>query len=322
MRWWRREPIFTSSRSYERRIPGPPRTGLCPWGGYRVSASNDRQRNRENWPRPFGFRRKSGHTSFSPLTVDPPQPAGSASHPSDQDLSPGTPASSDRIFARGVPGARSLRIGAERHPPQECEQALEARFTHLASLGKRSSPLNLSLFFTSSTRNLSCLYLLRIHHPPGPHSSRAEKTQSQTNDHRLSIARNKHVLFPTSPMSTTTTFHHEEVNQHEIQENSPRTQHHRAFRQLRTGPEQQPRYSPHRSCVCDLDGEPLFQPGPWHHEHAIHHQVRDDCQFGYQLLRSRAPQPYQLPRNRRWLQFRCGQRLFPGLAHHHLRVQH
>ena len=46
---------------------------------YRVSASDERRRNRENWPRPFGLRRKAGHTSFSPSTVDPPQPSGSAS---------------------------------------------------------------------------------------------------------------------------------------------------------------------------------------------------------------------------------------------------
>src|SRR6266567_9496783 len=46
---------------------------------YRVSASDDRRGNRENWPRPEGLRRKSVHTSFSPLTVDPPQPSGSAS---------------------------------------------------------------------------------------------------------------------------------------------------------------------------------------------------------------------------------------------------
>ena len=55
---------------------------------YRVSASDEQQRNRENWPRPFGLRRKSGHTSFSPSTVGPPQPSGSAS--------------SGRIFARNA----------------------------------------------------------------------------------------------------------------------------------------------------------------------------------------------------------------------------
>jgi len=46
---------------------------------YRVSASDDRRGNRENWPQPAGLRRKSGHTSFSPSTVGPPQPSGSAS---------------------------------------------------------------------------------------------------------------------------------------------------------------------------------------------------------------------------------------------------
>jgi hypothetical protein len=50
--------------------------------------SDARQRTGENRPRPFGLRRKSGHTSFSPLTVDPPQPSGSAS--------------SGRIFARNA----------------------------------------------------------------------------------------------------------------------------------------------------------------------------------------------------------------------------
>ena len=47
--------------------------------GYRVYQSDDGRRSGENWPRPFGLRRKSGHTSFSPSTVDPPQPSGSAS---------------------------------------------------------------------------------------------------------------------------------------------------------------------------------------------------------------------------------------------------
>ena len=41
--------------------------------------SDERQRNRENWPRPFGLRRKFGHTSFSPSTLEPPKPSGSAS---------------------------------------------------------------------------------------------------------------------------------------------------------------------------------------------------------------------------------------------------
>jgi len=35
--------------------------------------SDERQRNRKNRPRPFGLRRKSGHTSFSPSTVGAPQ---------------------------------------------------------------------------------------------------------------------------------------------------------------------------------------------------------------------------------------------------------
>ena len=58
---------------------GPHESFFDSWGGYRVSASDDRRGNRENWPRPAGLRRKSGHTSFSPLTVDPPQPSGPAS---------------------------------------------------------------------------------------------------------------------------------------------------------------------------------------------------------------------------------------------------
>ena len=31
----------------------------------------------ENWPQPSGLRRKSGHTSLSSSTVDPPQPSDS-----------------------------------------------------------------------------------------------------------------------------------------------------------------------------------------------------------------------------------------------------
>src|SRR6266568_8844569 len=90
-RW---EPIFLISRTEERRIPGPPRTGRCPWGGYRVSASDEGQRDGENWPQPSGFhpiaqrpragdpglRRKSPHTLLSSSTVDPPQPSDSASY--------------------------------------------------------------------------------------------------------------------------------------------------------------------------------------------------------------------------------------------------
>ena len=48
---------------------------------YRVSANDEGRRNVERWPRPFGLRSKSGHTSFSPSTVGPPQPSGSASSP-------------------------------------------------------------------------------------------------------------------------------------------------------------------------------------------------------------------------------------------------
>jgi len=33
----------------------------------------------ENWPRPFGLRWKSGHTSLSSSTVGPPQPSDSSS---------------------------------------------------------------------------------------------------------------------------------------------------------------------------------------------------------------------------------------------------
>ena len=41
--------------------------------------NDERQRNVEKRPPPFGLRRKSRHTSFSPSTVRPPQPSGSAS---------------------------------------------------------------------------------------------------------------------------------------------------------------------------------------------------------------------------------------------------
>jgi len=41
--------------------------------------SDERQRNGENRPRPFGLWRKSGHTLFSPSTLEPPKPSGSAS---------------------------------------------------------------------------------------------------------------------------------------------------------------------------------------------------------------------------------------------------
>ena len=41
--------------------------------------SDERQRNGENRPRPFGLRRKSGHTLLSPLCLEQPNPADSAS---------------------------------------------------------------------------------------------------------------------------------------------------------------------------------------------------------------------------------------------------
>ena len=63
---WRREPIFLSSRSEEGQHTG------C------IRATSDAEMG-GNWPRPERLRRKSGHTSFSPSAVDPPQPSGSAS---------------------------------------------------------------------------------------------------------------------------------------------------------------------------------------------------------------------------------------------------
>jgi hypothetical protein len=50
--------------------------------------SDERQQSEENRPRPYGLRRKSRHTSFSPLAVGSPRPSGSAS--------------SDAIFARSA----------------------------------------------------------------------------------------------------------------------------------------------------------------------------------------------------------------------------
>jgi hypothetical protein len=56
--------------------------------------SDARQRDGENRPRPEGLQQKFGHTSFSPLTVVPPQPSRSAS--------------SGRIFARNAVHPSSL----------------------------------------------------------------------------------------------------------------------------------------------------------------------------------------------------------------------
>jgi hypothetical protein len=41
--------------------------------------NDERQRNGENPSCPFGLWRKSGHTSFSPSTLESPKPSGSAS---------------------------------------------------------------------------------------------------------------------------------------------------------------------------------------------------------------------------------------------------
>ena len=48
---------------------------------YSTYFSDERRRDRENPPRPFGLRRKSGHTSLSPSTLGSPKPSGSASSP-------------------------------------------------------------------------------------------------------------------------------------------------------------------------------------------------------------------------------------------------
>jgi len=57
-------------------------------------SSDERQRRGENWPRPSGLWRKSGHTSFSSLRVVSPCDADSPL--------------SDPIFARNA--ARSNRV--------------------------------------------------------------------------------------------------------------------------------------------------------------------------------------------------------------------
>jgi hypothetical protein len=46
---------------------------------YQASASDERQRDEEKWPRPFGLRRKSSHTSLSASALEPPKPSASAS---------------------------------------------------------------------------------------------------------------------------------------------------------------------------------------------------------------------------------------------------
>jgi hypothetical protein len=47
---------------------------------YRVSVSEERQRNRENWPQPEGLRRKLCRTLLSSSTLGPPKPSSSASY--------------------------------------------------------------------------------------------------------------------------------------------------------------------------------------------------------------------------------------------------
>jgi protein ImuB len=46
---------------------------------YSESASDERQRNEENWPQPERLRRKSSHTSFLASTLEPPKPSAFAS---------------------------------------------------------------------------------------------------------------------------------------------------------------------------------------------------------------------------------------------------
>ena len=104
LEWRRREPVFLSSRNEERTV-------MTYW-------SDERRRNGENRPRPSGFNpntqrsragdpglwRKSGHTSFSPSTVGPPQPSGSVS--------------SGRIFAHNA-----IHPSSVSRPSATCENA-------------------------------------------------------------------------------------------------------------------------------------------------------------------------------------------------------
>ena len=64
--------------------------------------SDERQRNRENWPRPFGLRRESGHPSLLPSTVGSPQPSDSASSPPHGRRPVRGGPGSGRIFARNA----------------------------------------------------------------------------------------------------------------------------------------------------------------------------------------------------------------------------
>ncbi len=103
---------------------------------YRVSASDDRRRNEENWPRPEGLRRKSCHTSFSPLTVDPPQPAGSAS--------------SARIFTRNA-ARRYMSI----HPRPKVHELRRTYRSQVGALPGAALPAKESAPLHSGTRKLS-----------------------------------------------------------------------------------------------------------------------------------------------------------------------
>ena len=40
--------------------------------------SDERRRNGENWPRPFGLRRKTGHAALSSSHLEPPNHSDSA----------------------------------------------------------------------------------------------------------------------------------------------------------------------------------------------------------------------------------------------------
>ena len=68
--------------------------------GYRVSPSDERRGDRENWPQPCGLRRKSAHTSFSSSALEPTKPSDSAPGvPADRPSSMGW-LSSEPIFAQ------------------------------------------------------------------------------------------------------------------------------------------------------------------------------------------------------------------------------
>ena len=102
---------------------------------YRVSASDKRQRNEGNWPQPFGLQCKSGHTSLSASTLEPPKPSASVSSGPIFTCNAARAKVHNRLFA-------GLLVVALALVPSQLAAQTAAPVLPIDGLGKGAAPLD------------------------------------------------------------------------------------------------------------------------------------------------------------------------------------